>query len=72
MGKGEVVDDDAGGDGDVEGVLGAVLGYLQAAVAEVDDFLMDTLHLVAQNDGIALTGKGTELMEHGAALSLLY
>ena len=72
MGKGEVVDDDAGGDGDVEGVLGAVLGYLQAAVAEVDDFLMDTLHLVAQNDGIAFTGKGTELMEHSAALSLLY
>ena len=50
-------DDDAGGDGDIEGVLGAELGNFQAAVRSINDFLMDALDFVAENDSVFLIGR---------------
>ena len=52
-------------------MLGAKLGYLQASVAHVDDRLFDTLHFVAQDDGVALVGWGGGaglLTEHAAQM----
>lgn len=50
---GKLPKDDACRDGDVERVLGAVLRYLDAAVAMVDNLLMHALHLVTKDDGAA-------------------
>ena len=47
---------DGGGVGDVEGVLGAELGNLNAAVADIDSGLTDAFHLVTKNYGILATG----------------
>lgn len=44
---GELPDDDACGGADVEGVFGAVLGYLDAAVGGVDDGLVHAFDFVA-------------------------
>ena len=48
---GELPDDDAGGDGNIHGMLGTELGYLEASVAGVDNLLMNAFHLVAEDDG---------------------
>ena len=66
-----MVDDDAGGDGDVHGVLRSVLRNLQATVGSIDHFLMDALHLVAQHNGIALPRFRMELGKFRGALGLL-
>ena len=55
---GEVPDDDAGSDGNVEGVLGAELGNLKTAVAGIDHLLMDALDLIAEDDSIFLIRRG--------------
>lgn len=47
---------DGGGVGDIEGVLGAALGNLNAAVTGIDSSLIDAFHLVAKNYGILATG----------------
>ncbi len=60
----KMIDDDASGHGDVHGVLRAPLGYFKAAVAKVDDFLVDALHLIAQDDGVASRRVGLEVMQH--------
>ena len=67
-----MMDDDAGSDGDVEGMFSTILGNLKAAVAEVDNFLVNTLDLIAKDDGIMFTWERFELMEHSAAFSLFY
>ena len=51
-------DDNAGGDGDVQGMLGAKLGNLQTAVAGIDHLLMDALDLIAEDDCIFLIRRG--------------
>ena len=67
---GEVPDDDAGSDGNVEGVLGAELGDFQAAIRSINDFLMDALDFVAENDSIFLIRSGRERLEHRGTMSL--
>lgn len=47
---------DGGGVGDIEGVLGAALRNLDAAVTGIDSGLTDAFHLVAKNYGILATG----------------
>jgi len=69
-GLGEVPDDDAGCDGDIHGVLGAKLGNLQAAIRGIDDLLMDTLYLIAKNDGVLLVSIGLEVLKHRGTMSL--
>ena len=49
---GKFPDDDASGDGDIHGVLGAELRDFEASVGEVDDALVNALHLVAENHSI--------------------
>lgn len=67
---GEVPDDDACSDGNVEGVLGAELGNFQAAVRSINDFLMDALDFVAENDSVFLIRSGRERLEHRGTMSL--
>lgn len=50
---GKLPDDDAGGGTDIERMLGAELRYFDAAVGCVNDFLMHSLHFIAEHDGIA-------------------
>lgn len=47
---------DGGGVGDIEGVLGAALWNLNAAVTGIDSGLTDAFHLVAKNYGILAIG----------------
>lgn len=47
---------DGGGVGDIEGVLGAALGNLNAAVTGIDSGLTDAFHLVAKNYSILAIG----------------
>lgn len=47
----ELPDNDAGCDGDVHGVLGAVLGDFYATVAHIYYLLLHSLHLITQNYG---------------------
>ena len=49
---GELPDDDAGGGADVEGVLGAKLGNLNAAIRGIDHFLVNSFHFVAEDEGV--------------------
>lgn len=65
-------DDDAGGGGDIERVLGAVLWDFQTAVAMVNDILMHALNLIAQDDSIPLSFLRMEIIEHGGTVALLY
>lgn len=65
-----VPDDDAGGDGNVHGMLGAELRNLKTAIAGIDYFLMDTLDLVAENNGVFLVGSRREMLEHRGTVSL--
>ena len=78
---GELPDDDAGGDGNIHGMLGTELGYLEASVAGVDNLLMNAFHLVAEDDGersprltlILIKGwieSGGQMLERGAAFTL--
>ena len=66
----EVPDDDAGSDGNVEGVLGAKLGNLQTAIRGINDFLMNAFDLVAKDDSVFLIRSGREGLEHRGAVSL--
>ena len=63
-------DDDACSDGDIEGVLGAELGDFQAAIRSINDFLMDALDFVAENDSVFLIRSGRERLEHRGTMSL--
>ena len=65
----ELPDDDAGGDADVERVLGAVLRYLEASVTEGEQRLVDTVDFVAEDDGGGTLGG--ELLERQALVDLL-
>lgn len=38
---------------DIQRVLGSKLRNLQATIAHIHDVLLDTLHLVAEDDGVA-------------------
>ena len=49
---GEFPDDDAGGGADVEGVLGAKLGNLNATIGGINDFLMDPFDFVAEDESV--------------------
>ena len=48
----EFPNNDAGSDADVERVFGAELRQFDAALALVDDRLLNTFHFVAQYNGI--------------------
>ena len=66
----EMPDDDASGDGDVEGVFGAELRNLETAIAGIYHFLMDTLHLVAKDNGVFLSRQRCEILKHSGAMGL--
>ena len=68
---GEVPDDDACSDGNVEEVLGAELGNLQAAVRGIDNFLMNAFNLIAEDNSIFLVRSGREVLQHRGAVGLL-
>ena len=51
-----------GGDGDVEGVLGAALGYFEAEVTAVDNGLGDAIDFVAYHEGIFFVGFRVEIL----------
>ena len=55
-------------------MLGAELRNLQAAIAHIYDVLLDSLHLVAEDDGVAF-GEGRvslrQVLELGGAFYLL-
>lgn len=57
--------------GDVERVLGAALGYLETYVTLVDDLLVDSIDLVAEDEGIAASALGREVLKLDAAFHLL-
>ena len=48
-------DDNASSGADVEGVLGAELRNLDAAIGSIDHLLMHPFDLVAEDDGVART-----------------
>ena len=62
--------DDAGGDGDVQGVLGAELWNLQTAITGINHFLMNALHFIAEDNGIFLACQRCEVLKHGGAMGL--
>jgi hypothetical protein len=51
-GEVEMPEGESGGDGNVEGVLGAFLGDFDAVVADVNNRLVYAVNLVAHNDCI--------------------
>ena len=67
-----MVNDDAGSDTDVEGMLGAILRNLYAGITGIDHLLLHAFDLVAEDDGILLARFDTEIVEHGAVLALFY
>ena len=64
-------ENDAGGDGDVERVLGAELRDFKAGIGEVDGLLLYTADFVAEDEGGGLVGGEMEVGEGDAALGLL-
>ena len=38
---------------DIQGMLGAELRNLQTAIAHIHDVLLDSLHLITEDDGVA-------------------
>ena len=46
----EFPDNDAGGDGNIEGVLGTILGNLETTIAHIYHLLLNTLYLITQDD----------------------
>ena len=67
----EMPNDNAGRDGNVEGVLGAELGNLQAAVRGIDNLLMNAFNLIAEDNSIFLVRSGREVLQHRGAVGLL-
>ena len=65
-----VPDDDAGGDRDIHGMLGAELRDFQATVTGIDDFLTDTFHLVAEDNCVFFIRKRCEVLQHRGAVGL--
>ena len=51
---GELPNNDTCRDTHVQGVLGAILRYLQAAITLVNHFLVNAFHLIAQYNGVTL------------------
>ena len=49
---GEFPDDDASSGADVEGVLGAKLGDLDATIGGINDFLMDSFDFIAEDESV--------------------
>ena len=62
---------DAGCDADVQAVLCAVLRYLEAAVAHIDNLLLNAFHFVAKHDSILLARFPVEVLKHRTSLALL-
>lgn len=63
--------DDASGDGDIHGMLRAVLRDFEGGIGGIDHILTNTFHFVAENEGIALGGVGAEGVELQATFHLL-
>ena len=63
--------DDASGDGDIHGMLRAVLRDFEGGISGVDHILANTFHFVAEDEGIALGGVDAEGVEFQAAFHLL-
>ena len=63
--------DDAGGDGDIHGMLRAVLRDFEGGIGGVNHILANTFHFVAENEGIALGGVDAEGVELQATFHLL-
>jgi len=70
-GQGVVPDGHADGHGDVEGMLGAELGDLEASVAEVHDLLVHAVDLVAEDEGVGPARLGAEVAQGRGGLGLL-
>ena len=62
---------DGGRAGNVERVLSAVLGNLDAAVAGIDHCLAHALDLIAEDEGIFFALLNGELLKADAAVHLL-
>ncbi len=63
----ELVERHADAHGDVEGVLGAELWYLEDVVAQVERLLADALDLVACHQGyFRVPGRAEQVQRHGA------
>ena len=68
----EFPDDYASSDGNIEGVLGAILGNLETTVAHINYLLLHTLDLIAQDDCQLFVLERELTIEHSATLALLY
>lgn len=68
----EFPDDYASSDGNIEGVLGAILGNLETTVAHINYLLLNTLYLITQDDCQLLVLEWEFIVEHSATLTLLY
>lgn len=66
----KVPDSDSARDGDVERVFRASLGDFKADVALIDDFLVDTVDFMPEDESIASPVLGFELLELDATLDL--
>ena len=64
-------ENDAGGDGDVEGVLGAELGNFKAGIGEIDGLLLYSADFVAEDEGGRTVGGKVKVREGNAAFGLL-
>ena len=67
----EVPDGDAGGNGDIERVLGAALRNLEADVAGINDALIDAVDFVPGDEGIAGARLRGELLKRYRVVDLL-
>jgi len=63
---------DSGCDGDVEGVFRAELGYFDAIVREIDDFLLYSFDLVTEYESVFLFGINGEGFEGDAVFHLFH
>lgn len=66
----KVPDSDSARDGDIERVLRASLGDFKADIALVDDFLVDTVDFMPEDESIASPVLRRELLELDATLDL--
>lgn len=66
----KVPDCDSARNGDVKRMFRALLGNFKADIALIDDFLVDTVDFMPEDESIASPVLGRELLEFDAALDL--
>ena len=60
------------GDGDVEGVLGTLLGYFKGKIAGIYHVLLHSFHLIAEDKGVAGAGLSVEGIQFDGIHGLLH